>query len=151
MTNGQICSTCLWIARHQQLFNDDWNFKLNEDYFLETLLLLNPKVMPQNVQFNVDEAEERKAAKLATSKIELEDEVAVFVPWQAVNDGCRLEMAGDSALVVNWTNGHWPIKNRWYGEIVDGCVGRLADLWSHGVRPRCEWLLCPSCEEEIQW
>ena len=64
-----------------------------------------------------------------------------YLGWQAANDGTqRLVLAGDSILVTRWCNGHWPVRNRGLGDIMEGCKERLVKLWSTlNVRPGCNW------------
>ena len=56
-----------------------------------------------------------------------------------LGDSRRVDLTGDSQLVVSWFNGHWPTRNRWFGDVIDGCVERMAVLWQSGVRPRQDW------------
>lgn len=49
----------------------------------------------------------------------------------------RVELTGDSMLVVNWANGNWPVRQSFYSSIVDNAIKTFFQ-WNHayGVQPR---------------
>ena len=61
--------------------------------------------------------------------------------WDLLNDGIGLEMAGDSLLICNWTNGLWKIDGGvgggayTYRARIDKIVQTFEDLAEFGIRP----------------
>lgn len=126
---------------HEQLFKDEWSGQAHEKHFVETTLArLNRKVVAKTTSFNIDELEEKIRAKNEAMQ-KLEEEVEPpLKSWQLARDEqTRIELTGDSKLIVSWINGHWPTKNRWYGDVIAGCIGRIEMLWKAGGRPRKDW------------
>ena len=130
----------------KEMFKEDWNQR-EEEFIDKALKKLNPKVVTKSAAANQDEVAERVAAKKKQKEENAEgmpEEQEEKAPeeklgWQAANDGTlRLELAGDSILVTRWCNGHWPVRNKGLGEIMEGCKERLVKMLStFNVRPRC--------------
>ena len=67
------------------------------------------------------------------------DEPFPWLDWHPIQlweSRSRLELIGDSKLVVNWVNGIWPIKNKWHLPLMVENIGRLHNLFDDQVQPR---------------
>ena len=73
--------------------------------------------------------EEEEAVEPATFNREPRQEVMVYVPmWGAALDAPRVEIVGDSLLVVQWCRGAWQLKEAQYVPLHQECVELMSSL-----------------------
>ena len=69
------------------------------------------------------------------------DQDEAILPFQFTDKNfARIELIGDSNLIVNWANANWPCMQRKQQEIVDDAI-KTFHSWFHefGFRPRCDY------------
>jgi len=139
------------------LARDDWlmeamedkvKWKSGEERFVErATALCNPikkKAGAMQKFHNLSLVNEKLKMKHDASKFAVkDDETSAVVPdvlWQCANgEEKRIVLMGDSKLVVNWSNGWWPVRCGLYGDIVEWAQGKMHQWWKHGNWPRCDW------------
>ena len=65
-----------------------------------------------------------------------------WVPWNSLfQNQHRIELCGDSKVVVNWCEAYWPVRNPRFRDLVNDSMSNMHQWWHLGCQPRMKHAL----------
>ena len=141
------------LSRWEDIFTSyngvDWMRKMNESkegwkktaqsFVVFAWRFVEAKV---KLQYGDDKPVVRKFQNAPKEKVDVDQDISLF-SWSKPHKCTRLELLGDSNLIVNWTNATWPVTN-WKQQQIIGYAQTCLWRWcaESQVLPRhdhCDW------------